>query len=163
MTIVKKLFKVRGVLSRKNAPIVLNNRHNHSKPLIAWSNEVESRARHEMEEKLDRDHRKLVDVYGRGSMYALPHVLTGYQVDALRRLQEALYFALTAIVANYSRDSRIQSTYEFEPKIKSLLNLYDGLPYRNIGSYRYKLYITYIDSISLLCVFTYLYSSSIVT
>ena len=116
-----------------------------------------------MEEKLDRDHRKLVDVYGRGSMYALPHVLTGYQVDALRRLQEALYFALTAIVANYSRDSRIQSTYEFEPKIKSLLNLYDGLPYRNIGSYRYKLYITYIDSISLLCVFTYLYSSSIVT
>lgn len=140
MAIVKKLFKVRGVLSsRKNAPIVLN-RHNHSKPLIAWSNEVESRARHEMEEKLDREHRKLVDIYGRGSMYALPHVLTGYQVDALRRLQEALYFALTAIVANYPRDSRIQSTYEFEPKIKSLLNLYDGFPYRNVGSYRYKLY-----------------------
>ena len=107
-----------------------------SSSLIPWSKGLESSAKREFGEKIDN---QVVDIYGgRDSLYPLPHVLTGYQVESLRKLQEAIYFTLSAIITNFSRDSRIYETYGFEPKIRSLLSLYDSssIPYRNVGSYR---------------------------
>jgi hypothetical protein len=70
------------------------------------------------------------------SLNPLPIVVTREHLAEFEQIQRSLYFAIKAIVSNYSRDSRIRDIFKFSAKTRAILDLYRDKSNGQVGSYR---------------------------
>jgi hypothetical protein len=80
--------------------------------------------------------KKYLNLIDSNSINQFPIFITQDQLEEFKKIHDAIYHGIKSVVNNYGKDEQIQKTFNFPEKIKRILQIFDGINYENIGTFR---------------------------